>query len=256
MSRTPFVCANWKMNGDTLSNRIWVEQAKSLMSRHAYQCDIAVCAPTPYLSGLVTQFTHSRLMLGAQNVAHFENGAYTGEVSADMLADIGCDMVIVGHSERRTLLGETDEQIAKKAALAFSRGIMPILCVGETLQEREEGRTLDVVKAQLTAVLSVTGLAPFVAGAIAYEPIWAIGTGKSASPADAQNVHRAMRECLAQMDPQAAQNIRLLYGGSVKPGNAVDLFAQDDIDGALVGGASLHAQDFFNICDCADALVK
>ena len=256
MSRTPFVCANWKMNGDTLSNQLWVEQAKSLMSQKRHQCDIAVCAPSPYLVGLVNEFSHSRLMIGAQNVAHFENGAYTGEISADMLADIGCDMVIVGHSERRTLLGETDEQIAQKAALAFSRGVMPILCVGETLQEREQGRTIEVVKAQLQAVLSVTGLAPFVAGAIAYEPLWAIGSGKSATPQDAQTVHHAIREALMQIDPQAAQLTRLLYGGSVKPSNASALFAQEDIDGALVGGASLKAQEFFGICDCADALMK
>ena len=254
MSRRAFVVANWKMNGSYRANAEWLEAAlPSLRGAHT-ACDVAVCAPSVYLPQLVQGLSQSAAMVGAQNCSEFAVGAYMGEISAAMLADIGCDLVILGHSERRTLFGETDVSVAKKVALAFENGVMPILCVGETLEEREAGKTLEVVSSQLKAVLDHCGIMPLVAGALAYEPVWAIGTGKSASPEDAQAVHAALRDALARVDAEAAARVRILYGGSVKAGNAPALFAQNDIDGALVGGASLKAQDFLAICRCAEAL--
>lgn len=255
MTRKPFVIANWKMNANAQANRAWIDEARDQLMGSTLACDVAVCAPFVYLPQLCEGFSHSAALVGAQNCAAYSQGAYTGEVSARMLADIGCDMVIVGHSERRTLFGETDSIVAEKVRLAYENGVMPILCVGETLQEREKGRTIEVVAAQLKAVLNTVGVAPLLRGALAYEPVWAIGTGKSATAEDAQSVHAALRQVLAQYDETNAQAVRILYGGSVKPANAAELFAQQDIDGALVGGASLKAQEFLAICHCADALV-
>ncbi len=221
------------------------------MGHSALGCDIAVCAPSVYLTQLVAGFAKSAVMVGAENCSQYASGAYTGEVSATMLADIGCDLVILGHSERRSLFGETDAVVAEKAKSAFSVGVMPIICVGETEAEREAGLTIDVVTRQLKAVLDVAGIAPLVGGALAYEPVWAIGTGKSATAADAQIVHAALRAAMAEVDQEAAEHVRILYGGSVKGSNAAELFAEQDIDGALVGGASLKAEDFLAICRCA-----
>ena len=254
MTRKPFVVANWKMNGSLKANADWIETALPQMSGTRLHCDVAVCAPSVYLTQLVKGFEHSATLVGAQNCAQYTQGAYTGEVSAAMLADIGCDLVILGHSERRILFGETDETVAEKVKLAFDNGVMPIVCVGETLQEREAGQTIEVVSRQLRAVLNKVGIMPLVAGAVAYEPVWAIGTGKSASSEDAQAVHQALRAVLAEVDKEASQRTRILYGGSVKAKNAPELFAQPDIDGALVGGASLKAEDFLAICHCADTL--
>ena len=254
MTRKPFVVANWKMNGNLKANDEWLCAALPQMNGTRLHCDVAVCAPSVYLPQLVIGFEHSATLVGAQNCAQYAQGAYTGEVSAAMLADIGCDLVIVGHSERRTLFGETDETVAEKTKMAFDHGVMPIVCVGETLQEREAGQTIEVVSRQLRAVLDKAGIMPLVAGAVAYEPVWAIGTGKSASAEDAQAVHQALRAVLAEVDEEAAQRTRILYGGSVKANNAPELFAQPDIDGALVGGASLNAEDFLAICHCADNL--
>ena len=254
MTRKPFVVANWKMNGNLKANDQWLCAALPQMNGTRLHCDVAVCAPSVYLPQLVIGFEHSATLVGAQNCAQYAQGAYTGEVSAAMLADIGCDLVIVGHSERRTLFGETDETVAEKAKMAFDHGVMPIVCVGEPLQEREAGQTIEVVSRQLRAVLDKAGIMPLVAGAVAYEPVWAIGTGKSASAEDAQAVHQALRAVLAEVDEEAAQRTRILYGGSVKANNAPELFAQPDIDGALVGGASLKAEDFLAICHCADNL--
>ena len=254
MTRKPFVVANWKMNGNLKANDQWLCAALPQMNGTRLHCDVAVCAPSVYLPQLVIGFEHSATLVGAQNCAQYAQGAYTGEVSAAMLADIGCDLVIVGHSERRTLFGETDETVAEKAKMAFDHGVMPIVCVGETLQEREAGQTIEVVSRQLRAVLDKAGIMPLVAGAVAYEPVWAIGTGKSASAEDAQAVHQALRAVLAEVDEEAAQRTRILYGGSVKANNAPELFAQPDINGALVGGASLKAEDFLAICHCADNL--
>lgn len=255
MTRKPFVVANWKMNGSLKANDEWLCAAMPQMSGTRLNCDVAVCAPFVYIPQLVIGFEHSATLVGAQNCAQYAQGAYTGEVSAAMLADVGCDLVILGHSERRTLFGETDETVAEKVQVAFDNGVMPIVCVGETLQEREAGKTIEVVSRQLRAVLDkVVGIMPLVAGAVAYEPVWAIGTGKSASAEDAQAVHEALRAVLAEVDQEAAQRTRILYGGSVKAKNAPELFAQPDIDGALVGGASLKAEDFLAICHCADNL--
>lgn len=254
MTRKPFVVANWKMNGSLKANDEWLCAAMLQMSGTRLNCDVAVCAPFVYIPQLVIGFEHSATLVGAQNCAQYAQGAYTGEVSATMLADVGCDLVILGHSERRTLFGETDETVAEKVQVAFDNGVMPIVCVGETLQEREAGKTIEVVSRQLRAVLDKVGIMPLVAGAVAYEPVWAIGTGKSASAEDAQAVHEALRAVLAEVDQEAAQRTRILYGGSVKAKNAPELFSQPDIDGALVGGASLKAEDFLAICHCADNL--
>ena len=254
MTRKPFVVANWKMNGSLKANDEWLCAAMPQMSGTRLNCDVAVCAPFVYIPQLVIGFEHSATLVGAQNCAQYAQGAYTGEVSAAMLADVGCDLVILGHSERRTLFGETDETIAEKVQVAFDNGVMPIVCVGETLQEREAGKTIEVVSRQLRAVLDKVGIMPLVAGAVAYEPVWAIGTGKSASAEDAQAVHEALRAVLAEVEQVAAQRTRILYGGSVKAKNAPELFEQPDIDGALVGGASLKAEDFLAICHCADNL--
>ena len=189
MTRKPFVVANWKMNGSLKANDEWLCAAMPQMSGTRLNCDVAVCAPFVYIPQLVIGFEHSATLVGAQNCAQYAQGAYTGEVSAAMLADIGCDLVILGHSERRTLFGETDETVAEKVEIAFDNGVMPIVCVGETLQEREAGKTIEVVSRQLRAVLDKVGIMPLVAGAVAYEPVWAIGTGKSASAHDAQAVH-------------------------------------------------------------------
>ena len=252
MTRKPFVVANW--NGSLKANDEWLSAAMPQMSGTRLACDVAGCAPFIYLPQVVIGFEHSATLVGAQNCAQYDQGAYTGEGSAAMLADIGCDLVILGHSERRTLFGETDETVAEKVKLAFDNGVMPIVCVGETLKEREAGRTIEVVSRQLRAVLDKVGILPLVSGALAYEPLWAIGTGKSASAKDAQAVHEALRAVLAEVDQEAAQRTRILYGGSVKAKNASELFAQPDIDGALVGGASLKAEDFLAICHCADSL--
>ena len=254
MTRKPFVVAKWKMNGSLKGKDEWLCAAMPQMSGTRLNCDVAVCAPFVYIPQLVIGFEHSATLVGAQNCAQYAQGAYTGEVSAAMLADVGCDLVILGHSERRTLFAETDETIAEKVQVAFDNGVMPIVCVGETLQEREAGKTIEVVSRQLRAVLDKVGIMPLVAGAVAYEPVWAIGTGKSASAEDAQAVHEALRAVLAEVDQEAAQRTRILYGGSVKAKNAPELFAQPDIDGALVGGASLKAEDFLAICHCADNL--
>lgn len=254
MTRKPFVVANWKMNGSLKANDEWLCAAMPQRSGTRLNCDVAVCAPFVYIPQLVIGFEHSATLVGAQNCAQYAQGAYTGEVSAAMLADIGCDLVILGHSERRTLFGETDDTVAEKVKIAFDNGVMPIVCVGETLQERKAGKTVEVVSCQLRAVLDKVGIMPLVAGAVAYEPVWAIGTGKSASAEDAQTVHKALRAVLAEVDQEAAQRTRILYGGSVKAKNAPELFAQPDIDGALVGGASLKAEDFLAICHCADNL--
>lgn len=223
MTRKPFVVANWKMNGSLKANDEWLCAAMPQMSGTRLNCDVAVCAPFVYIPQLVIGFEHSATLVGAQNCAQYAQGAYTGEVSAAMLADVGCDLVILGHSERRTLFGETDETVAEKVQVAFDNGVMPIVCVGETLQEREAGKTIEVVSRQLRAVLDKVGIMPLVAGAVAYEPVWAIGTGKSASAEDAQAVHEALRAVLAEVDQEAAQRTRILYGGSVKAKNAPEL---------------------------------
>lgn len=242
--RAPLVAGNWKMNGSRASTAAWL----AAYGRQPARCDVVVCAPYVYLPQLVAGLAGTGAGVGAQDASEHAAGAYTGEVEAGMLLDVGVQWAIVGHSERRALYGETDAVVAAKVARALAAGLRPIVCVGESLTEREQGRTSDVVARQLAAVLDGATPAALVRGAIAYEPVWAIGTGRTASPQQAQEVHAAIRAQLHRIDPAAAASIRLLYGGSVKPGNAQELFAQSDIDGGLIGGASLVAADFLSIC--------
>lgn len=242
------MAGNWKMHGNLQQNAALLS---ALTTAVAPSCEVGVCVPYPYLSQAGQLLAGSGLALGAQNVSEHAVGAYTGEVSATMLADFGCRYVLVGHSERRTLFGETDAQVAAKCLAAQDAGLVPVLCVGETLAERQAGVTETVVGRQLAAVLD--GLVPerLERLMVAYEPVWAIGTGLTASPEEAQAVHAFIRHRLATVDMQAADGVRILYGGSVKPQNAATLFAQPDIDGGLIGGASLVAEDFLAICQAA-----
>jgi triosephosphate isomerase (TIM) len=247
--RTPLVAANWKMNGSQAANSAWMKAFGA--RRQSLSCDVVVCAPAVYLAALAAHAAEYRIDIGAQDVSERSPGAFTGDVAAAMLADIGCRWVIVGHSERRQLHGESDEMVAAKAGAALAAGLGVIVCVGESLAEREAGSTLQVVKRQLDAVLARIGAEGLARGALAYEPVWAIGTGRTATPVQAQEVHAALRVHVAGRDETVAGALRILYGGSVKPANATELFGQPDIDGGLIGGASLVADDFAAICAAA-----
>ena len=248
-TRRPLVAANWKMNGTLGSLRELVRDvAGGAAKLHA---EIVLCAPFPYLDEVQRGLSGTGLVLGAQNLSEHEAGAHTGEVSAAMLSDYNCRFVIVGHSERRSLYGETDAVVARKFRRAVAGGLIPILCVGERLEEREDGRTDEVVARQLDAVLKENGIEAFSKAVIAYEPVWAIGTGRTATPDQAQEVHAFIRLRLARHDDGVAVALRILYGGSVKGTNAAELFAQADVDGGLVGGASLDAKEFLAICNAA-----
>lgn len=246
--RRKLVVGNWKMNGSRASN---AELLSALAVKAPFLCDVAVCAPSPYLADVALSLQSGGIFWGAQDCSSHEAGAYTGEVSAAMLAEFACRYVIVGHSERRALHGESDQLVADKAKIALAHNLTPIVCVGETLQEREAGQTEAVVKRQLSAVIHTLGhcISQVV---VAYEPVWAIGTGKTASPEQAQAVHALLRQQLAAATQKAGQML-LLYGGSVKADNAATLFAQTDIDGGLIGGASLKATDFLAIVHAAQA---
>ncbi len=245
--RRPLVVGNWKMNGNRAANAARLEQLVALW-QGVHQAEVAVCPPFPYLSETAVALDRSNILLGAQDVSEHPDGAHTGDVSAAMLADLHCHFVIVGHSERRSDHGESSRKVAAKFVAALEAGLVPILCVGETLEEREANRTLEVVGPQLQAVLEQVDPAVLSRTVVAYEPVWAIGTGKTASPEQAQEVHAFIRSELGA----AGSDMRILYGGSVKAANAAVLFAQPDIDGALVGGASLDAEEFFNICRAAE----
>jgi triosephosphate isomerase (TIM) len=247
--RRKLVAGNWKMHGSRVSNAPLVEAI--LASAQPERTDCVICPPFVYLSEIARLLRGSATKLGAQDVCAESQGAYTGEVSAAMLKDVGCDYVIVGHSERRNLYGEDDELVARKFAAALAHGLKPILCVGELLAEREAERTHEVVGRQLEAVVALTGIEPFAEAVIAYEPVWAIGTGRTASPEQAQQVHGFIRQRLAQRDAKIAARLQILYGGSVKTGNARELFAQSDVDGGLIGGASLKAEEFLSIMAAA-----
>ncbi|WP_295801811.1 triose-phosphate isomerase [uncultured Microbulbifer sp.] len=245
--RTSLVAANWKMHGtQAFARQLLADLDKGLASSNC-SAQVLICPPFPYLS-LVGEAVGGNLALGAQNLSEHASGAYTGEVSAEMLLDCGARYVIVGHSERRSLYGESSQLVAEKYAAAKQSGLIPILCVGESLEQREAGKTLDVVAEQLAAVTELALANPWQDAVIAYEPVWAIGTGKTATPEQAQDVHRFIREQLGE----AGAVTQILYGGSVKANNAVELFAQPDIDGALVGGASLKAEEFVSICCAAN----
>lgn len=237
------------MHGSLQANAALLERLKSGMP--GLQCEVAVCAPFPYLAQLQALLASTQVRWGAQSVSEHVSGAYTGEVSAAMLCEFGCRYVLVGHSERRSLFGESDAVVAAKFVAAREAGLVPILCLGETLAEREAGATAAVVSRQLDAVIDRAGVAALASAVVAYEPVWAIGTGVTASPAQAQEVHAAIRERVADLDAGLAEGLRILYGGSVKPQNAAELFAQDDIDGGLIGGAALVADDFLAICQAA-----
>jgi triosephosphate isomerase len=241
------IAGNWKMNGSTAANAALVQQLLAGVGQAA--CDIAVCVPAPYLAEVGALVKGSAIAVGAQDVSAFDAGAYTGEVSAGMLRDMGVRYAIVGHSERRQYHGETDAMVANKAQKALAAGITPIVCVGETLQEREAGLTEEVVKRQLAAVIHTNGhcISEIV---VAYEPVWAIGTGKTASPEQAQQVHAVLRAQLHAATPHS-DRVQILYGGSMNAANAAQLLGQADIDGGLVGGASLKAPDFLSIIAAA-----
>lgn len=246
--RRTLIAGNWKMNGSFASNAGLLDGVRA--GAAAVSGELAVCVPAPYLAQVQSALSGSPVRWGAQDVSAYERGAYTGEVSAEMLLEFGCSYVIVGHSERRSYHAESDELVAQKAQRALASGLTPIVCVGETLEEREQGATDAVVSRQLAPVLDAmrTQLASMV---IAYEPVWAIGTGKTATPEMAQQVHARLRAMLAERDAESAQQVRILYGGSMKPDNAKDLLAKPDIDGGLIGGASLNASDFLAIAHAA-----
>jgi triosephosphate isomerase len=245
-SRKKLVVGNWKMHGSRPAN---AELLAALLAARPYTADVAVCVPTVFLSETAATLAGSDLRWGSQDVSAHEQGAYTGEISAGMLHECGCRYAIVGHSERRAYHAESDLLVAQKAQAALAKGVTPIVCVGETLAEREAGQTEEVVKRQLSVVIHQ--LAHCVAEmVVAYEPVWAIGTGRTATPEQAQAVHAVLRAQL-QAATGHAGTMKILYGGSVKPDNAATLFAQPDIDGGLIGGASLKAADFIAICRAA-----
>ena len=248
--RRKLVAGNWKMHGSLADNAALLAGVKAGLSGVS-GAGFAVCAPYPYLSQLQATLNGSNIAWGAQNMSEHAKGAYTGEVAANMLLDFGCAYVILGHSERRALYGETDDVVAKKFIAAQAAGLVPILCVGETLVERESNVTEQVVGRQLDAVIGAAGVAALAKAVLAYEPVWAIGTGKTASPEQAQAVHAFIRGKIAALDKNMANDLVIQYGGSVKAANATELFAQPDIDGGLIGGASLVVDEFVAICKAA-----
>lgn len=245
--RKPLVAGNWKMHG-SLQSIVELAQALKALYQGCEHVDVAVCPPAVFLPIVSRELGDSKIMYGSQNVSEYSQGAYTGEISADMLNDFGCYFCIVGHSERRAIFGETDTQIANKFVAAQQHGLTPILCVGETLEQRQAGVQQQVIAAQLQAVIDVVGVGALASAVIAYEPVWAIGTGKVATPAQAQEVHAAIRAQLGELGAAT----KILYGGSVKAANAAEIFSQPDIDGALVGGAALNAEEFINICQLTE----
>lgn len=249
--RKPLVAGNWKMNGSR-------EAAQSLVAgiregvEAGIAADVAICPPFIYLPQVGAMLDGSGIALGAQNVSQHEGGAYTGEISPAMLLDVGCEYVILGHSERRSYYGEDDALVVEKVVAAHGAGLKPIFCVGETLDERDANQTEAVVARQLDVLLeSAAGLAALQGAVVAYEPVWAIGTGKTATPQQAQDVHAFIRQRLAAKDADLGAKMRILYGGSVKGNNAAELFAMADIDGGLIGGASLQVDEFLTICQAA-----
>lgn len=245
--RRPFIAGNWKMNTNRAS-AVALAEAVAKQAASLEGVDLAVCPPSCYLDAVGRAIAGSKVALGAQNMYHEKDGAFTGELSAAMLCDLGCKYVILGHSERRHILGETDAAINKKLHAALAAGLTPIVCVGELLSEREAGQTLAVIQSQFDGSLAGLSAEQMAAIVIAYEPVWAIGTGKVATPQQAEEVHLALRKIIAERyNSSIADSVRLQYGGSVKPDNAAELLKQPDIDGALVGGASLKADQFLGI---------
>jgi triosephosphate isomerase len=246
--RRKWVGGNWKMHG---SRAMASALVGAIVDSDLDAVDIALFPPAPYLREACAACAGSRIAVGGQDVSEHASGAFTGEVSAAMLRDVGCTLALAGHSERRQYHHETDGQVAAKVAQALEHELTPVLCVGETLEQHQAGHTAEVVSRQLDAVVGHCGIAAFGRIVVAYEPVWAIGTGLCASPAQAQEVHAMLRSQLARDDARIAGSTRIVYGGSVKPGNAAELFAQADIDGGLIGGAALQATDFLSICAAA-----
>jgi triosephosphate isomerase len=248
--RRSLVAGNWKMHGSRAENASLVRSLLDQVRADA-TAEVMLCPPFVYLQEVGRLLKDTDVSLGAQTLCAEAQGAFTGEVSGAMLKDIGCSYVLVGHSERRQIYAESDALVARKFVAAQSQGLVPVLCVGETLEEREGERTAQVVARQLDAVLAVTGVGAFGSAVIAYEPVWAIGTGRNATPQQAQEVHSMIRARVAALDATIGGSVRILYGGSVKASNAQELFAMPDIDGGLVGGASLKADEFARICAAA-----
>jgi triosephosphate isomerase (TIM) len=248
--RRPMVAGNWKMHGSRATNQALLTELES-DAKPDWPIDIVVFPPYVYIPEAVRLLEETRILVGAQDVCAESGGAFTGQVGASMLKDVGCSYVIVGHSERRRWYHEDDALVARKFAAALAGGLMPILCVGETLEEREAQQTEAVVARQVDAVIAMHGVGGFSSAVLAYEPVWAIGTGRTASPEQAQAVHAFLRSRIRAHDVNMAGHLRILYGGSVKGGNAAELFAMPDVDGGLVGGASLSADEFRQICAAA-----
>jgi len=248
----PLIAANWKMNGN---NALISEFTQKFDADALSDVDVLVCPPSVYLATFSSQATQhqSAILVGAQNLSEHDAGAFTGELSTAMLQEVGAKYVIVGHSERRSLYGETPELVAKKYSVALNNDLMPILCTGESELQRENEQTFDVIAQDIDAVIALSGIESFTQGIVAYEPVWAIGTGKSATPEQAQDVHQFIRGHLAKYDDEVAAGVRILYGGSVNEKNAAELFKQNDINGALVGGASLVSEKFMAICQNAQS---
>lgn len=246
--RRMMVAGNWKMHG---SRTLAGDLLDAIVSTDRSSIDVAVFPPSVYLAALVAAHGSSGVLIGAQDLSAHAEGAYTGEISGAMLRDVGCTHVLVGHSERRQYHAESSEQVAEKFLAAQAVGLVPVLCVGESLEQRDSDRTEKVISDQLAAVIDRAGIASFSDAIVAYEPVWAIGSGRTATPDQAQHVHAFIRDIFAKEDVKLSSSLRILYGGSVKASNANDLFAQADVDGGLVGGASLIASDFVAICAAA-----
>ena len=251
--RRKLVVGNWKMHGNLAQNKILLTECSAKLAPLT-NADYAVCVPFPYLQQAQTLLQHTNIAWGAQNIGKFATGAYTGEVSINMLSDFGCQYTIIGHSERSTAYCESDENIAAKFMMAKNAGITPILCVGETLIEREAGVMFNVVAKQIDTIIALCGAAVFIDSVISYEPIWAIGTGLAASPEQAQAMHQFIRDKIKKLDETAATSLKILYGGSLNPQNALQLLVMPDIDGGLIGRCSLNANDFEGICRAAHSV--
>ena len=248
--RSFLVAGNWKMNGSNAVNAELVDGIIAGMPA-SDSVELLICPPFPYLGALAARIDGSRLMLGAQTLSEYDSGAHTGEVAPSMLVEMGCKYVLVGHSERRAIYGEDNATVAAKYAAAQKVGLTPVLCVGETLEERQAGQTESIIDQQLNAVLDTAGIASVGSAVIAYEPVWAIGTGQTATPEQAQEVHAHIRHVIGAQDENIAAGVQILYGGSVKGDNAAGLFSMPDIDGGLIGGASLKSDDFLAIAEAA-----
>lgn len=249
--RRPLIAGNWKMNGSKADAETLLRGVVAGVAG-MQNVDVAVCPPFPYLYLAEQMLADTAIGWGSQDVSREAGGAFTGQTSAGMLKDFGCKYAIVGHSERRQYNGETDAIVARKYAQAVAEGLVPILCVGETLQERESGKTEEVVANHIDAVITLSGIESLAHGVVAYEPVWAIGTGVTATPEQAQEVHAFLRARVAAKSGEIADKLRILYGGSMKPGNAAELIAKPDIDGGLIGGAALKATDFVAICQAGE----